>query len=155
MAIEYKGEDFLYLVEIPAGTSGTPAVATHRMFNQTGGSTSLEADTVDLDTKDKSGSDYGKVSQSISISGILTQGDPLVAYIKKAIRGKEFIKITEINTRTKDTETGMYMVNSFEQTYDNGDFAEYSLDADLNGVIDAGTLEEVPEGAGEYEGGGV
>ena len=147
MAIEYKGDEFIYAVEIPAGPEGTPEATIIRPFNQTGGSTTLEADSVDLDTKDKSGSDYGKISQSVSIEGILTEGDEFITYIKTAIREKKFVKIYEINTRTKDAESGMYMISSFERSFSNGDFATYTLEGSLNGPVDAATLEEIPTGA--------
>lgn len=151
MAVEYLGEEFLYLVEIPG--EGETAAANFRFFNQTGGSTSTEADAVELDTKDKTGSDYGKVTQSISIEGILTEGDEAVAYLKKAQRQKKFVRIIEINTRNKETETGLYMISSFERGYANGDFATYTIEGSLNGNIKEGTLEELPEGAPDSDDG--
>ena len=147
MAIEYKGDDFIYAVEIPATTEPVVAAKTIRPFNQTGGSTTIEADSVDLDTKDKSGSDYGKISQSVSLEGILTDGDEFIAFIKKAIREKQFVKIYEINTRTKEAESGMYMISSFERSFSNGDFATYTLEGELNGAVNVETLEEIPTGA--------
>lgn len=139
MSVEYKGDQFIYAVEQSA--------TVIRPFNQTGGSTSIEADSVELDTKDKTGSDYGKVSQSVSIEGIMTVDDPFIPFIKAAIRAKEFVKIYEINTETKAAESGMYMISSFEQTFANGDFATYTLEGTLNGVINAETLTVVPDGA--------
>lgn len=147
MAMEYKGDEFIYLVEIPAGELDTPPAKNIRPFNQTGGSTTIEADSVELDTKDKSGSDYGKISQSVSLEGILTEGDEFIDYIKKAIRAKEFVKIIEVNTRDLTAESGMYMISSFERSFANGDFATYTLEGSLNGKVNAETLEEVPEGA--------
>jgi len=145
MAVEYKGDEFLYLVEIPDESS----TKNYRLFNQTDGNTDIEADSIELDTKDKTGEDYGKVSQSISIEGILTEGDEAVRYIKKAIRQKRFVKIIEVNTRTLDTEEGAYMISSFGRTFSNGDYATYSIEGSLNGEITEGTLQEVPEGAPE------
>src|SRR5690625_7182550 len=101
----YKGEEFLYLVETVTET-GTELI---RPFDQTGGGTSISADEIELDTKDRSGSDYGKVTQTISLEGNITEGDPFPDYIKKAMRNKEFVKIYEVNTRTKEAEYGMYM----------------------------------------------
>src|SRR5690625_6627654 len=97
MAIEYRGEEILFAVEIPAEEGETLI----RPFNQTGGSTSIEADEIELDTKDKTGSDYGKITQTISLEGIITEGDTFPDYVKKAIRNKGFVKVYEINTRTK------------------------------------------------------
>lgn len=144
MAMEYKGDEFLYLVEIPSDLGTAKNV---RPFNQTGGSTSIEADSVELDTKDKSGSDYGKISQSVSLEGVITEGDEFVDYVKKAIRAKEFVKIYEVNTRDLSAESGMYMITSFERDFSNGDFATYTLEGDLNGKVNLETLEEVPTGA--------
>lgn len=144
MAAEFKGEEFLYLVEVP-GLEGDGV--EHRLFNQTGGSTSSEADSIDLATKDKTGSDYGNVSQSISIEGILTENDPAVAYVKKAQRDKEFVKVIEVNTRTEETESGLYMISSFSRAFSVGEHATYNIEAALNGVLEDGTLSTLPEGA--------
>lgn len=143
MGIEYRGDEFLFAVEV----EDTLGVKLIRPFNQTGGSTSLSADEMELDSKDKSGSDYGKVSQSVSLEGIITEGDEFVAYIKAAIRGKRFVKIYEINTRTKEAEYGYYMISTFDREFSNGDFATYTLDGSLVGDVIEETLVEVPEGA--------
>ncbi len=143
MAIEYKGDEFIYAVVLTTG-SGAPLV---RPFNQTDGGTSISADSIDLDTKDKSGSDYGAVTQEISLEGVITEGDTFINEMKAKIRNKEFVKIYEINTRTKESEWGMYMISKFELSYSNGDFATYSLEGTLNGEVTAETLTEVPAGA--------
>lgn len=143
MAIEYRGEEILYAVEIPDEV-GNKLI---RPFNQTSGTTSISSDEIELDTKDKTGSDYGKISQTVSLEGIITEGDPFVDYVKAEIRAKRFIKIYEINTRTKDAESGMYMISTFDREYGNGDFATYSLEGALNGSVTEETLETVPEGA--------
>lgn len=145
MAVEYRGEEILFAVEVEDGV-GNKLI---RPFNQTGGSKSIEADSIDLDTKDKSGSDYGKITESISLEGILTEGDEFTDFIKDAIRTKQFVKIYEVNTRTKVAEHGMYMVSSFNREYSNGDFATYSLDGTLNGTIAEETLTEIPQGAAD------
>lgn len=147
MAAEYRGEEFIYLVEVPGADPEVDPSEKLRAFNQTGGSTSSEADSIDLDTKDKTGSDYGSVTQSVSLEGVLTENDQAIAHIKKAQRQKQFVKITELNTRTLDAETGSYMISSFERSFGNGEFATYSLEASLNGGITEETLTEVPEGA--------
>ncbi|MED1742096.1 phage major tail protein, TP901-1 family [Bacillus swezeyi] len=144
MAIEYRGEEILFAVAIDDETTGEKLV---RPFNQTSGSTSTEADSIDLDTKDKTGSDYGKVTQSVSFEGVITEGDPFVKAMKKKIRNKEFVKIYEIDTRTKEAEVGMYMISSFEREFSNGDFATYSLEGSLNGDITEQTLTTIPDGA--------
>lgn len=156
MAVEYRGEEFLYLVEIP-GDETNPA-ENFRLFNQTAGSTNSDADSIELDTKDKSGSDYGTVTQSISIEGILTEGDDGISYIEQAQRQKRFVKIIEVNTRNLETKEGSYMISSFERSFSNGDHATYSIEASLNGSITEGVLTEIPDGApdsGDNNGGGV
>lgn len=145
MAIEFRGSDFLYLVEIPDDNEN------FRLFNQTSGSSESEADEIELDTKDKSGSDYGKVAHTLEIEGILSKGDKAIKYITDAQRKKEFVRIIEVNTRTNDTEEGMYMISSVGKEYDNGEYATYSVSAALNGPLKEGTLEEIPDGAEEYE----
>ncbi len=143
MAIEYKGDEILFAVAIK-GQSGDTIV---RPFNQTDGSSNLSADSIDLSTKDKSGSDYGNVTQEVSFEGVITEGDPFVDAMKSAIRGKELVKIYEINTRTKESEWGMYMISSFERSFSNGDFATYSLSGTLNGEVTKETLTDIPAGA--------
>lgn len=143
MAIEYKGEETLFVVELE-GEAGT---ALHRPFNQTGGSVNIAADSVELSTKDKSGSDYGNVTQEVSLEGIITEGDPFVDAMKRKIRAKEFVKIYEVNTRTKDAEYGMYMISAFDREFSHGEFATYSLSGSLNGDAVEEALTEIPEGA--------
>lgn len=139
----YKGEEFLFLVEL-TNDDGTKIV---RPFDQTGGSTSLSADEIEVDTKDRSGTDYGNVTQTISLEGNLTEGDPFIPFIKKAIRTKQFVKIFEVNTRTLDAEYGSYMVNSFDRDFGNGDNATYSLSGTLFGEVCETKLNRVPDGA--------
>ncbi|MBO0602699.1 phage major tail protein, TP901-1 family [Sporosarcina sp. E16_3] len=144
MAIEYRGEEKIFAVEIP---DLLETVKVIRPFNQTGGSKEISADSIELDTKDRTGSDYGKVTESVSLEGILTEGDEFIDFIIEAIRKKKFVKIYEINTRDLKAEHGLYMVSSFNREYGNGDFATYSLDATLNGAVTAETLTELPDGA--------
>lgn len=139
MAIEYRGEEILFVVEIAGGMK--------RPFNQTDGSKTISADEIELSTKDKTGADYGAITEELSLEGILTEGDPFIDYIKAAIRNKEFVKIYEVNTRTKEAEYGMHMITNFERTYTNDEHATYTLDAKLNGSVQETTLTEIPDGA--------
>lgn len=148
MAIEYKGEETLFVVEIEDEV-GTALI---RPFNQTGGSSNLASDSIDLSTKDRSGSDYGEVTQEVSLEGIITEGDPFVPEIKRKIRAKEFVKIYEVNTRTGIAESGMYMISAFDRDFAHGEFATYSLSGTLNGDVTEETLTEIPEGAGDVAG---
>ena len=143
MAIEYRGEEIIFAVDVVDVDGSTPL----RPFNQTSGSSNKSADTIDLNTKDKSGSDYGNISLELSLEGILTEGDPTIDYIDNAMDEKEFIKIYEINTRTKEAKVGMFMISSFERSFGNSEYATYSLTASLNGKRTTETLTEVPAGA--------
>lgn len=143
MAIEYRGEEFLFLVEVETELGETLI----RPFNQTGGSVNIAADAIELSTKDKTGSDYGDVTQEITLEGIITEGDPFVDEMKKKLRNKELVKIYEVNTRTKKAEYGMYMVSAFDRDYAHPEYATYSLTASLNGDTTEETLIEIPDGA--------
>lgn len=145
---KYKGEDFIFLVEIETD-SGKELI---RPFDQTGGSVSMSADEMEVDTKDRNGSDYGKVTQTISLEGDIAEGDPFIAEMKKAIRNKKFVKIYEVNTLTNEAEYGMYMISTFDREFGNGDFATYSLDGTLFGEVCDVTLTAIPEGAPAFEG---
>jgi TP901-1 family phage major tail protein len=143
MAIEYRGDEFIYLVEY-VDENGARNV---RPFNQTSGSTSESSDEIELSTKDKTGSDYGDFTKTVSLEGIITEGDESISFIRKQQRNKKMLKIIELNTRTLETETGNYMISTFDREFSNGDFATYSLEASLNGELVEGTLTEVPDGA--------
>lgn len=145
----YKGEEFLFLVEIETD-EGKEIV---RPFDQTGGGTSSSADEMEIDTKDRSGSDYGKVTQTLSLEGNITEGDPFPKAILKAQRDKKFVKIYEANTRTLEAEYGMYMISTFDKEYSNGDLSTYSLEGTLFGEICETKLNLIPDGAPTTEGG--
>lgn len=149
MAIEYSGSDFLYVVEVPAAGGG--AAVTHRAFNQTDGSDEVSSDDITLETKDKTGSDYGAVTHTISFGGVLTEGDPAVEYLRSAVRQKRFVRIYTVNVRTTEAEVGLYKINTFGRDFGNGDFATYSVDASLNGLLEEISLTTVPEGAPDSE----
>lgn len=160
MAVEagykYKGEDTLYLVEIETD-SGKQLV---RPFDQTGGGTSLSSDDIDVSTKDRTGTEYGDVSQTVSLEGEIAEGDPFIKAMKKAIRNKKFVKIYEVNTLTKEAEYGFYKINSFDLEYPNGESSTYSLEGSLFGKVTEITLTEIPDGAPDFadpteDGGGV
>lgn len=139
----YKGEEFIFLVEIETD-DGKEIV---RPFDQTGGSVSSSADEIEIATKDRSGADYGDVTQTISLEGNITEGDPFVKAVKKAQRAKEFVKIYEVNTRDLTAEYGLYMISTFDKDYSNGDLSTYSLDGTLFGDICETELTAIPKGA--------
>lgn len=153
-APERKGKETLYLVDIPPATEGG-AVTTVRLFNQTSGSRSIEADEIELNTKDKTGSDYGAVTETVSIEGIITDGDTGVKYIKDAIRNKVLVTITEVTLRQENgaypVEKGLYMLSSIELSYENEDYSTYSIEAALNGAIQTATIATIPDGAPDGE----
>lgn len=139
MSVEFRGDEYLYLVNVDGVES--------RIFNQTDGSSSIEADSIELATKDKTGSDYGNVTETLSIEGVLTEGDPAIPFLRNAIRKKKLVTITELNTRDLTAETGLYKLDNFEKTNSNGEYSTYSLGASLNGEVTTSTLEEIPDGA--------
>ncbi|WP_077297492.1 phage major tail protein, TP901-1 family [Virgibacillus pantothenticus] len=145
MAVEFKGEEFLYLIEIPA--EGENPLELVRLWNQTSGSRTIEAASVDLATKDKSGSDYGTVTESVSVEGIRTEGDRAYEYIEESIRGKRLVKIHRLNKRDLSTESGYYMLSNLEDSSSVDEYATYSVEATLNGKIKKDTVTEIPEGA--------
>lgn len=140
---KYKGEDTVYLVEIKTDTDAELI----RPFDQTGGGTSISSDDIEVDTKDRTGSDYGKITQTISLEGEIAEGDVFIDEMKKAIRGKNFVKIYEVNVLKKEAEYGMYKINSFDREFPNGESSTYSLEATLFGEVCTTTLTEIPEGA--------
>src|SRR5690625_7021755 len=90
MAVEFRGDEILFAVEIVDEETGAKLI---RPFNQTSGAVESEAEEIELNTKDKTGADYGGVTQTLSIEGIITQGDPFPDYVKKADR-----KSTRLNS---------------------------------------------------------
>lgn len=144
----YKGEEFIFLVEIETD-SGKEIV---RPFDQTGGSVSSSADEIEIATKDRSGADYGDVTQTLSLEGNITEGDPFIKAIKKAQRDKKYAKIYEVNTRDLTAEYGMYMITTFDKDYANGDLSTYSLDGSLFGDLCETELTALPAGAPALEG---
>lgn len=150
MAVEkgykYKGEDTIYLVEIET-SAGKELV---RPFDQTGGGTSLSSDDIGVSTKDRTGTEYGDVTQTVSLEGEIAEGDPFIKAMKQAIRNKKFVKIYEVNTLTKEAEYGFYKVNSFDLEHPNGESSTYSLEGSLFGKVTEITLTEIPDGAPEF-----
>lgn len=146
---KYKGEDFLFLVEIEDEEGAT---SLKRFYDQTGGSRTIDNDELEISTKDRTGSDYGDKTEAVSLEGQLVYGDAAIDYIKHSARNKKFVKIYEVDTKTLKAEYGMYMVSSFERSYDHGDFATYSLEGALFGNVCEMVLTEIPEGAPAMEG---
>jgi len=92
------------------------------------------------------------VTQTVSLEGNITEGDPFPKAMVRMIRNKEYVKIYEIDTRTNEGEYGMYMVSSFDREYENGDNSTYSLEGTLFGTTKEIQLDELPEGAPPLEG---
>jgi len=143
---KYKGEDFLYLVDLGGGLM--------RPFDQTGGSMSITSDDLEVSTKDRTGVDYGDVTVEVSFEGDIVKGDPFIDEVEKAILNKRFVEIYRVNIDTNNAKKGIYKINSFELGDDHGDFATYSLDATLFGELEEIELTEIPEGAPPLELGG-
>lgn len=145
---KYKGEDIIFLVELELDTGAVIS----RPFDQTGGSHSITNDAIEVSTKDRTGSDYGETTESISLEGEVVYDDPFIPGMKKAIRSKKFVKIYEVDLKTDKAEYGMYKINDFNREFGHGDFATYSLDADLFGNSCEITLTEIPDGAPSMKG---
>ncbi|MBH0359006.1 phage major tail protein, TP901-1 family [Bacillus toyonensis] len=146
---EFKGKETLYLFDIPQA-DGTSKM--FRLFNQTSGSRSIEAGEIELKTKDKSGSDYGDVKQSVSIEGVCTEGDEALDYIEEAITNKKLVKIHEVTLRSAKageykSKSGTFMLNSVELSHENEEFSKYSIEAKLNGGLSVGKITTLPPGA--------
>src|SRR5690625_2510014 len=92
MAIEYKGEETLFVVEI----EGDDGAALHRPFNQTGGSVNIAADSVELSTKDKTGSDYGDVTQRRHLKELLRKVTRLLTLSRRKYALKNSLKFTKL-----------------------------------------------------------
>ncbi|MDM5188615.1 phage major tail protein, TP901-1 family [Bacillus sp. DX4.1] len=148
-APEFKGKETLYLIDIPQAAGESKTV---RLYNQTSGSRSIEAGEIELKTKDKSGSDYGDVTQSVSIEGVNTEGDEGLDYIEEAITNKVLVKIHEVSLRSATTtsfktKSGTFMLSSVELSHENEEFSKYSIEAKLNGGLTVGTITTIPAGA--------
>lgn len=141
-----RGDDFLIAAVIKDETNADVLV---RPFDQTDASHSVEADEIESASKDRTISDYGKVTETRSFEGIMAEGDPFPPAALKKLRSKEYIEIYEINKRTKKAEKGIYMITSFEKTASTGEFATYSLEVKLSGSVTEETLTTIPPGAGE------
>jgi TP901-1 family phage major tail protein len=146
---EFKGKETLYLIDIPQVTGTSKTV---RLFNQTSGSRSIEAGEIELKTKDKSGSDYGDVTQSVSIEGVSTEGDEALDYIEEAITNKKLVKIHEVSLRSAKageykSKSGAFMLSSVELSHENEEFSKYSIEAKLNGGLSVGKITTIPSGA--------
>src|SRR5690625_6109819 len=99
---KYKGEDTVYLIDLGDGL--------FRAFDQTSGSTSFDIDELEVSTKDRTGVDYGDVTETRSFEGEIVEGDPFIDGVKEAIREKRFIDIYEVNLKTNKAEKGVHMI---------------------------------------------
>src|SRR5699024_6579161 len=113
---------------------------------------SSSADEIEIATKDRSGADYGDVTQTITLEGNITEGDPFPKYIIKAQRNTEYVKIYEVNTRDLTAEYGRSMITAFDKDYSNGDLSKYSRGRTLFGDISVTELTALPESAPALEG---
>ncbi|MBO1583151.1 phage major tail protein, TP901-1 family [Bacillus sp. XF8] len=147
-----RGDDFLIAAVIK---NATEQEVIARPFDQTDSSHSVSADEIEAASKDRTVSDYGKVTETRSFEGIMAEGDPFPEAALAKLRNKEYIEIYEINKRTKEAEKGTYMITSFEKTASTGEFATYSLEVKLSGTVTKETLTTIPPGAGETVPGGA
>src|SRR5690625_5437967 len=85
---KYKGEDVLYLVDLGDGLI--------RPFDQTGGSTSISSDDLEVSTKERTGVDYGDITEERSFVGDLVHSETLIKGVKQAIRNKCVIEYYDV-----------------------------------------------------------
>ncbi len=135
-----KGKDVVFAVRVPDDL-------TLRVLYQTDGGRTKEREEVEISTKDIDAVDYGKKTETISFEGLLSNDDPALKSLEKAIDDAEYAEILEINTKTLEAKVGSYMISSFEVTFPDDESATYSFDAKLIGNTSEETLTQVPEGA--------
>ncbi len=139
-----KGKDVVYAVRF---TDGATAEQTLRVLYQTSGGRSKSRDEIDISTKDIDGTEYGKLTETISFEGNMGTDDPALEQLEKHIDDATFAEILEININTLEAKVGMYMLSSYDADYSNEDSATYSFEAKLIGKTTRETLAVVPEGA--------
>jgi len=141
-----KGQDKVFAVRF---TDGATAEQTLRVLYQTSGGRSKSRDEIDVATKDIDGTDYGKLTETISFEGNMGIDDPALEQLEKHIDEATFAEILEINVNTLDAKVGTYMISSFDMDYPDDDNATYSFEAKLIGKTTKETLATVPAGATE------
>jgi len=119
---------------------------TLRVLNQTGGSRSKEREAIEVNTKDIEASDYGRKTETISFSGLVTNGDAALDYLERCVDEGLYAEILEINVDTLVAKVGTYMVSSLSFEYPDDESATYTFDATLSGEITEETLTVLPAG---------
>ncbi|WP_294731084.1 phage major tail protein, TP901-1 family [uncultured Faecalibaculum sp.] len=138
----------------------TQEAATVLAFQEEGTTTmSKDADTVA--TKDGTIRVPGAAEIELSLTSILTTGDPMIAKLKTALLNGEVMEIWEVNTAEKGTGENAdkypadyyrgYLTN-YEKSSNSEDFAELSLDIGVFGNPQSGyvTLSREQEEAALY-----
>lgn len=136
-----KGSSIVYAVRFTEGTE-----QTLRVLNQTGGSRSKEREAIDVNSKDIQASEYGRKTETISFSGLVTNGDAALDHLEACVDDGLYAEILEINIDTKEAKVGQYMVSSLSFEYPDEESATYTFDATLSGDITVETLTVVPGG---------
>lgn len=139
-----KGQDKVFAVRF---TDGASAEQTLRVLYQTSGGRSKSRDEIDIATKDIDGTDYGRLTETISFEGLVSTDDPALEQLEKHIDDATFAEILEININTLEAKVGNYMISSFDVEYPDDDSATYSFEARLIGTTTTETLATVPGGA--------
>lgn len=152
--IEFKGEEFVYLIgtetiNFKTFNFATDASKVLRPLNQTDGDLKFNIDKTELKTKDKKGASPSKPTLEFSFEGIFSVGDVAQDKIRECINNQQLIPLILVNTRTGKAEGGMCMISSYELKYSNEEHVTYSLDLELNGDFKALTTDfkTVPAGA--------
>jgi len=149
-APEMQGGDIVYAIVLPPSETGESSEQLKRVYNQNTGTYTIESESTELNTKDKTGSGYGANTETVSFEGVHTEGDMTMPYIKKAIRQHIFVEIVEINLRTKRGERGLFQLSNYEKSSENGSNLTYSVEATLNGEMRDIEIENIPEGAPDH-----
>ena len=139
-----KGDKIVYAIRF---TDEESAEQTLRVLYQTSGGRSISSDEVEISTKDIDGSDYGKITETISFEGLVSTDDPALEQLEAHLKGKKFAEILEINIDTLKAKAGKYMISSLDFEYPDDESATYSFEATLIGNTTEETLTEAPEGA--------
>lgn len=139
-----KGDKKIFAIRFMDETSQEQLL---RVLYQTTGGRSISADELEIATKDIDGSDYGRITETISFEGLVSVDDPALKQLEAHIKGKKFAEILEINTDTSEAIVGKYMISSLDFEYPDDENATYTFEATLIGETWEETLTEIPEGA--------
>ena len=127
-----RGNSIIYAIRFTDELDGSK---TLRVLNQTGGSRSQSYDEIEISTKDVSGSDYGKKTETVSFEGLVTRGDVALKKINYMADNKQYVEILEIDVDAKEATVGSYKIDTIDFEYPNDESVTYSIEAKLFGTL--------------------